>query len=401
MLHDPNDDGVGASYQDFSRGLFQDAYSMLHDGEALYLLHRRNLTRISDVNGDGFADRFDRLAPLRHHPGNTYDWAYGLVRDAAGRFLISFAPYADNKNLPGMGGILRLKPGSKDLESSEIGSGLRNAFGWTAGPEAEVFFTDNQGDWVPANKLCHVVESKNYGYPNSARPDLVTQSPDSAAVWVPYDWAKSINGVTYDNTGGKFGPFAGQFFMAELMHGGAIVRASVEKINGIYQGACFPFWGKGLLGPLVVTFDLKGRLWVGAITQPGWMAQPDRGGLFRIDYTGEPPFEIQSIQVRPKGFRLVFTKPVSPESATSMVSYAVERFRYEFSGAYGSPELDRMPVIIESIALRKDKKAVDLTTAPLATGRVYSITGSGIRSAAAEPLLHPTGVYTLKTVPME
>ena len=129
-------------------------------------------------------------------------------------------------------------------------------------------------------------------------------------MWVPYAWARSINGVAYDNTGGKFGPFAGQFFMAELMFGGAIVRANVEKVNGVYQGACFPFWGKGLLGPVTLAFDPRGQLYVGGITEPGWMAQPDRGALFRIDFTGEVPFEMQSIHVRPRGFRVVFTKPV-------------------------------------------------------------------------------------------
>ena len=90
--------------------------------------------------------------------------------------------------------------------------------------------------------------------------------------------------------------------MAELMYGGAIVRANVERINGHYQGACFPFWGKGLLGPVSLAFDPKGHLYVGGITEPGWMAQPDRGALFRIDFTGQSPFEIQSIHVLPQRF---------------------------------------------------------------------------------------------------
>jgi len=399
LLHDPNDNGHGAWYQDFGRGLFQDAYSMLHDGEALYLLHRRNLTRILDVNGDGVADRLDRVAALRQNVGNSYDWAYGLVRDQAGAFTLSFAPYADTKNLPGMGGVLRLRPGTNGTETTEVASGLRNAFGWTAGPDGEVFFTDNQGDWVPANKLCHVVEGRNYGYPSPARPELAGMPPGPTAVWVPYAWAKSVNGVAYDGTAGKFGPFAGQFFMAELMHGGAIVRACVEKVNGVYQGACFPFWGRGLLGPLVLTFDHRGRLFVGAITQPGWMAQPDRGGLFRIEYSGVPPFEIQSIHVRPSGFRLVLTKAASTGTALDRAGYSIEHFRYEFSGAYGSPELDRTPLAIGKIAVSDDAASIEITTGPLLTNRVYSITAAGIRSAAGEALVHPTGVYTLNTVP--
>ena len=92
------------------------------------------------------------------------------------------------------------------------------------------------------------------------------------AVWIPYEWGRSVNGVTYDGTGGRFGPFAGQLFLADLMYGGAIVRASVEKVNGQYQGACFPFWGQGLLGPVSLAFDPEGRLYVGGLTAPVTMA---------------------------------------------------------------------------------------------------------------------------------
>jgi hypothetical protein len=218
-------------------------------------------------------------------------------------------------------------------------------------------------------------------------------------VWVPYGWARSINGVAYDNSGGKFGPFAGQFFMAELMHGGAIVRANVEKVNGVYQGACFPFWGKGLLGPLTLAFDPKGRLYVGAITTPDWMGQADRGALFRIGFTGATPFEVQSIHARPQGFRLVFTRAVDAKTARQAASYRLERYRYEYTGAYGSPELDRARVEVRRVELHADGRTVDLTTAPLLAGRVYAVTAAGVQSARGEPVLHPTGAYTLNEVP--
>src|SRR5262249_16686172 len=146
----------------------------------------------------------------------------------------------------------------------------------------------------------------------------------------PYGWARSINGVACDSSAGKFGPFAGQFFLAELMFGGAIIRADVEKVNGEYQGACFPFWGKGLLGPGSLAFVSPGRLFVGGITEPGWMAQPDRGALFRIDFTGQTPFEMQTIHVRPRGFQIVFTSPVDKAAAGNPSSYHLEHYRYEY-----------------------------------------------------------------------
>jgi hypothetical protein len=395
VVRDPTGDARKARFDNYTRGLFQEAFSMLAEPGALYVLHRRNLTRIVDTDGDGGADRFDRVAVLPHGIADTYDYGYGLVRDRSGAFIFTYAPYAST-HLPGSGGALRLLPGHKP---QEIASGFRNPLGWCIDSDGEIFFTDNQGEWVATNKLCHLTEGRFYGFPQPARGRPANKPPDKPAIWVPYDWAKSINGVVCDRTGGKFGPFAGQFFLAELMFGGAIVRANVEKVNGHYQGACFPFWGRGLLGPLTLAFDPRGRLWVGSITEPGWMAQPDRGALFRIDYTGQVPFEMQSIHVRPRGFRIVFTRPVSPSTAHDPASYQIEHYRYEYTGAYGSPELDRTRLAIEHVELSPDGRSVDLITAPLVKDRVYLIEARGVRSIKSEALVHPAGAYTLNEIP--
>jgi mono/diheme cytochrome c family protein/glucose/arabinose dehydrogenase len=423
VLHDPTDDGRSARFENYARSLFQDAYSMLAQHDALFVLHRRNLTKVTDPDGDGVADRFERVAALPHGVADTYDYAYGLVRDRSGSFVISYAPYA-NQHLPGSGGALRLdngktfpggtsprarngsggalRPEPAKASDTEIAFGFRNPIGWCVGPNGEIFFTDNQGEWVATNKLCHVVEGRFYGFPNPMQKQHATRPRGKAAIWVPYGWARSINGVTYDNTGGKFGPFAGQIFMAELMFGGAIIRANLEKVNGAFQGACLPFWGKGLLGPVTLAFDARGRLFVGGITEPGWMAQPDRGALYRIDFTGAIPFEMQSIHARPRGFRIVFTAPVSPDSACDPAAYHIEHYRYEYTGAYGSPELDRTSVAVEGVTLSDDARSVELTlTSPLASDRVYMINARGVRSEQGDPLVQPTGAYTLNEIPAD
>jgi cytochrome c551/c552 len=396
VLDDPGGDGRRARFVDYAGGLFQEAFSMLAEGDNLYVLHRRNLTRLRDTDGDGSADRFDRVASLSHGTADTYDYGYGLAREPSGAFVFSFAPYA-NTQLPGSGGALRLRPG-RDAAVEELAFGFRNPLGWCLGPEGAVFATDNQGEWVAANKLCHVAAGRFYGFPNPAQRQHAAKPPSKAAVWVPYSWARSINGVAYDASGGKFGPFAGQFFLAELMFGGGIIRASLERVNGEYQGACFPFWGKGLLGPLVLAFAPSGALYVGSITEPGWMAQPDRGALFRIDATGENFFEMRSIHVRPRGFRIVFTSPAAAGSLSRPDSYAIEHYRYEYTGAYGSPELDRTRLEVLGARPAPDGLAVDLDTAPLVKDRVYRISAPGVRSSRGEPLVHDTGVYTLNEI---
>jgi cytochrome c551/c552 len=397
VLHDPGDAGREARFEDYAGGLFQEAYSMLAESDGLYVLHRRNLTKVTDTDADGKADRFDRVAGLPHGVAETYDYAYGLARDRTGAFVLSYAPYA-NRSMPGSGSMLRFRPGSEPAWE-EVAYGFRNPVGWCAGAEGEIFYTDNQGEWVATNKLCAIVPGRFYGFPNSEQKEHAKKPAGKTTVWVPYAWARSINGVTYDATGGKFGPFAGQIFMAELMYGGAILRANVERVNGQLQGACFPFWGKGLLGPLCLTFDPKGRMWVGAITEPGWMAQPDRGAVFRIDFTGETPFEIQEIRVRPRGFRLAFTRPVDVRSAADAGSYQVEHYRYEYTGAYGSPELDRTRAAVEKVEVSADGRSADLTLPPLVGDRVYFIQARGVRSASGEPLVHPAGAYTLHEIP--
>ncbi|HYE99892.1 MAG TPA: hypothetical protein VEJ18_13320, partial [Planctomycetota bacterium] len=384
-------------FEDYARGLFQEAYSMKAEADALYVLHRRHLSALRDTDGDGRADRVDQVARLPQAAGEVYDYGYGLVRDRSGAFLASFAPHG-NRKIPGSGSLVRL---GKDGALEELAWGFRNPIGWCTDAAGEVYFTDNQGEWVATNKLCHVVPGRFYGYPNSDQRHHDRKPHARTAVWVPYAWARSINGATCDTSGGKFGPFDGQMFLAELMYGGAIVRAQVEHVNGQAQGACFPFWGRGLLGPVTLAFDPKGRLWVGSITEPGWMAQPDRGGVYRIDFTGDVPFEIRSIHVRPRGFRLVFTRPVDPPAASNIASYVVDHHRYEYTGAYGSPELDRTPAPAEAVALSPDGLSVELTLPPLVKDRVYMISAPGVRSSEGEPLVHPTGAYTLHETPQD
>jgi mono/diheme cytochrome c family protein len=374
---------VEGGFKDYAGGLFQDCYGMLAEGGSLYVLHRRNLSRVTETG-------VERLFALPHGAVETYDYAYGPARDKDGRWVISYAPYA-NKKMPGSGSLIRLGP------VEEVAWGFRNPVGWTSGPWGEVFYTDNQGEWVATNKLCAIVPGRYYGFPNPEQKEHASKPFGRSTVWVPYAWARSINGVAYAKPG-TFGPFGGQIFLAELMFGGAILRADVERVNGEIQGVCFPFWGKGLLGPLTLSFDGRGRLWVGAITEPGWMAQPDRGAVFRIDATDALPFEMRTIRVRPRGFRVEFTRAVDPATVVA-AAFDLQHHRYEYTGAYGSPELDKTKVAVEKVDVAADGLSAELTLPALVKDRVYMIGAKGVRSPAGEPLVHPVGAYTLLEIP--
>jgi hypothetical protein len=400
-LRTDTDAGDRGQVRDFAGAHFQDVLAMGSEGAALLVQHRRGLTRVSDQDGDGLADRFERILdfPQQLDP-KSYDWGYGMVRDQTGGYLLSFAGHAPgSQHIVGAGSVIRLVPKASRWTVHEVAFGVRNPVGWTSGPSGDIFFSDNQGNWMASNRLSALVPGSYYGFPNPKQPEHSSKPVGPTAVWIPYGWAKSINGVAYDSSGGKFGPFDGQFFLAELMEGGAIIRAQVEKVKDQYQGACFPFWGRGLLGPVAMTFDSGGRLWVGSITEPGWMRQPDRGALYAIEYTGEVPFEIQSIHARPTGFRLQFTLPPN-RRAKEAISYRVEHYRYNYSSAYGSSELDRTPVSVESVSLLPDGRTVELGLGALVRGRIYRFDiDLGLTSQRGEPLANGHAAYTLNEIP--
>lgn len=393
--------GSLATLTDFTGTHFQDILAMAHDGHSLLVQHRRNLTRVLDGDRDGVAERYEHLLsfPQLLDP-KSYDWGYGLVPDKKGGYIVSFATHAvGSQEMKGSGSAIRLIPDPSGWKTEEVAFGMRNPIGWTPGPDGDVFFTDNQGNWMASNRLSQLVPDRYYGFPNPKQLDHRSKPVGPTAVWVPYAWAKSINGVTYDSTAGKFGPFAGHFFLAEVMEGGAIIRAQLEKVKGQYQGACFPFWNRGLLGPVTVTFDPTGRLWVGSLTEPGWMRQPDRGALYSIEYTGEVPFEIQSIHARPDGFRIRFTAPPN-RRAVEAISYRIEHYRYEYSSAYGSREFDRTAAPVRSVKMQPDGTEVDLVLPPLVKGRVYRFDlDVGITSERGDPLANDRAAYTLNEIP--
>jgi len=393
--------GSQARLIDYSGAHFQDVLAMAHDGSSLLVQHRRNLTRVLDNDRDGVAERFEHVLsfPQLLDP-KSYDWGYGMVPDKIGGYIVSFATHAvGSQEMKGSGSAIRLTPDSSGWKLEEVAFGLRNPVGWTPGPDGDIFFTDNQGNWMSSNRLSPLVQDRYYGFPNPKQLEHRSKPVGPTAVWVPYAWAKSINGVAYDTTRGKFGPFAGHFFLAEVMEGGAIVRAQLETVKDQYQGACFPFWNRGLLGPVTLTFDPTGRLWVGSLTEPGWMRQPDRGALYSIEYTGEVPFEIHSILARPDGFRIRFTAPPGRRAAEA-ISYRIEHYRYEYSSAYGSREIDRTAAPVRSVSVQPDGMDVDLVLPPLVKGRVYRFDlDLGITSERGDPLVNDRAAYTLNEIP--
>jgi glucose/arabinose dehydrogenase len=129
-------------------------------------------------------------------------------------------------NPPHRGAVLRIDPVSGTVE--DYAGGVRTPNGLGIGPDGELFVTDNQGAWLPANKLIHVQQGHFYGHylPRSAYKNMPRGGASSPfqdqpvsppAIWLPHG--------EVSNSPTQFvlipdGPFKNQLYMGELTQGG-------------------------------------------------------------------------------------------------------------------------------------------------------------------------------------
>lgn len=222
------------------------------------------------------------------------------------------------------------------------------------------------------------------------------------AVRFPYiKMGRSISGFRLDQTGGKFGPFAGQFFLGDYTLS-LILRATTEQVNGVWQGACYPFREGLATGLMNVEFSPQGQLVVGGFTtNTQW---PVRGtapfALQRIDWSGVMPFEVKEINIRPDGFLLTFTLPVDPKVAADPASYAVTTYTHVYHAGYGSPEVDQTAPRVLKAVPSADGLSVRLTLEKIELGHIHDFDFAGVRSTAGKPLLHTKAYYTVNEIPL-
>src|SRR3989442_11744604 len=115
-----------------------------------------------------------------------------------------------------------------------------------------------------------------------------------------------------------------------------VMRVSLEKVNGRYQGACFPFRSGFQCGINRLAFGPDGSLYAGE-TNRGWGSVGGKPyGLERLAWTGVLPFEIHSMKLTPEGFELTFTKPLEETSARRLAAYSLLSFTYNYWSTYGS-----------------------------------------------------------------
>src|SRR5690606_21990027 len=220
------------------------------------------VTRIKDANEDGTADTYETVYDGWGLSGDYHEYAFSSKFDAKGQLWVTLCLTGSfNSNVLFRGWCLRISP---DGEAVPTCSGIRSPGGMGINAAGDVFYTDNQGPWNGTCSLRHLAPGHFMGHPagniwydQAKNMGEKPQEPQSGsrimveadkipqlmppAVLFPYKkMGQSAAGIACDTTGGKFGPFEGQLFVADQTFS-TVMRCYLEKVNGRYQGACFPF----------------------------------------------------------------------------------------------------------------------------------------------------------------
>jgi cytochrome c len=298
--------------------------------------------------------------------------------------------------LPTQGKLLKiaLADGSAEI----VASGFRTPNGIGLGPNDELFVTDNQGDWLPANKLVQIQSGGFYGSRVVPDEGVMDREELAPVVWLPQD---EIGNSPTQPLLLTEGPYAGQMIHGDVTNGG-IKRVFMESVQGRLQGAAFHFSAgfAGNVNRLVRGPD--GNIYVGELGNPPNWGEIGKvwHGLERLSYVGQPAFEILGIEANSNGFTLTLTEPLAADLDLTADDLLARHWFYHPNEQYGGPKYDATELAVSALTLSPDRRQLRAVIPGLKAGYVvYLRLDPRLLSSSGDTLWVSEGWYTLNAIP--
>jgi putative heme-binding domain-containing protein len=349
----------GLTWQRIASGLFQ-PLGLKIVGDQVNVTCRDQIVALHDLNGDGETDFYECFNNDHQVTEHFHEFAMGLQVDAEGNFYYAKAArHGLPAVVPQHGTLLKV---SKDGLTTEIlATGFRAANGVCVNPDGTFFLTDQEGFWVPKNRI-DLVERGGY-YGNFWGYTDVTDPSDAAMkqplVWITNAFDRSPSEIVRV-TGDGWGPLKGSLLNFSYGYGKVYV-VPFEIVDGQIQGGMC-----GLPIPQFPTGVMRGRFdpvngqlyccgmyaWAGDRTEPG--------GFYRVRYTGKPVYLPIGIAAKESGVTLSFSGPLDRQAASDPKNYSVKTWSLKRTQEYGSNHYDERPSRVNAASLSADGKSVTL-----------------------------------------
>src|SRR3954466_7470875 len=230
----------------------------------LYAVQRGEVSRLKDSDNDGTADVFETFCDDWGISGDYHEYAMGSKFDRDGNlYVVLCLTGSFTSDARFRGWCLKITP---DGKAHPFASGIRSPGGIAFDANGELFYTDNQGPWNGTSMLKHLTYRSFQGHPignkwydDPAAKDMGPRPADPKSgsrvhveaegipqyvlppVMLPHEKVgQSASGIQCDLSGGKFGPYAGHFFVGDQHHSN-LTRCVLENVNGRLQGVMIPF----------------------------------------------------------------------------------------------------------------------------------------------------------------
>lgn len=400
---------VNGEWRLFAEGLFDNLGVVVEDGRGLSVVagQKPELTRISDIDGDGVADRYETLFDAHSFHGNYHTYMHGPVRGRDGSHYIGLnlahdssrtAYNAGGEYMGTLGGfsgwVVRVRAGGK---FELFANGVRSPAGLGIDPSGRLWYADNQGEYVGTSKLFALEKDGFYGHPSGLvdLPGMTPVSPEIAwdkwagrrkreVILFPHNRVANSPGNPAWISRADFGPFKGQMLVGDQTQSN-LLRVSFQKVDGIEQGSVMPFFAGLESGVMRPVFLRDGSLLLGQ-TGRGWQAKGGKvASLQHVRWDGKTIAPgIATMLATPTGFRIELTRPVAAGVTESSLRAALtlESWTYRDAPDYGSDELDLRAEEMAALTLSADRKTISIALAsleqtqvhPQQTARVYHAT---------------------------
>ena len=390
---------------------------------AFYCSQRGELTKLIDKNGDNIADVYQTIYAWDLN-GNYHEYSYGPLFTKEGNMLVAL-----NLGWIGRGAseskwrgwILEI---TEDGKMTPVATGMRSPAGFGFNKNGDLFYTENQGDWVGSGRMTHVESGDFVGNPAGLRwtnesesnLKLTVEDIDDSKGLTLYEYSKEIPtikppSVWFPHTlmgistsavavfPKEFGPFEGQLLIGDQGHS-KIMRVFQEKINGVYQGICFPFVEGFSSGVLRFEWAPNNEILYVGMTSRGWRSTgPEMFGLEKLKWSGKTPFEMKTVEIQPDGFKITFTQPINKSVGVTPDDIKVTDFTYKYHQKYGSPVTNKEGRVVDNVEVADDGMSLEFTIDRFRPGYIYEIRVPKVKSTKGAGLVHQFGYYTVNEIP--
>ncbi|MBI5770347.1 MAG: c-type cytochrome [Verrucomicrobia bacterium] len=395
-------DGIGGNpttvkWRRIASGLFQPLGLRLRAG-TIYVTCRDQLVALRDLNGDGEIDFFENVNSDHQVTNHFHEFAMGLQTDAAGNFYYAkSARHARTPLVPQHGTLLKI---SADGARTEIlANGFRAANGVCLNPDGSFFVTDQEGHWMPMNRVNRVTPGKFFGNMWSyGAPD---DSSDSAMappmLWIDKAFDRSPGELLWLNSP-RWGALDGA--LLNLSYGqGRIEIVVADGAGDDAQGATcrlpIPDFPTGIMRGRVHPTD--GQLYLCGLSAWATSQTEQEGGFYRLCPTGKPAALPTAWRIARDGIDLTYSEAIDPAVAGDLARYVVKVWELKRTANYGSPRVNEHALPITRAETLADRRTLRLTIPSLAPATIVEITCRVKDATGAEVTRVVTG--TIHRVP--